>query len=201
MLTQYADAIQLFMSEHVFLAMVIIFLIATGEALFIIGLFLPSTVVLVGAGALVGAGKLPFAEVFAATVVGAIVGDAISYWVGRRWGEQLLSFPLVRDYPEAIARGRAYFARNGEWSVFFGRFVPGVKAIVPGVAGIMGMSARRFTVVNVVSAFFWAAAHILPGLGLGYGLEAAGGLESWWVIGSIGGAIILYYVLYKLLRA
>ena len=64
-----------YFSAHPGWAIAIIFLIAMGEALLIIGLFVPSTAVLVGAGILVGTGHLAFWPVFLATAVGAIVGD------------------------------------------------------------------------------------------------------------------------------
>ena len=64
-----------YFSAHPGLALIIIFLIALGEALLIIGLFVPSTAVLVGAGILVGTGHLDFWPVMVATTAGAIAGD------------------------------------------------------------------------------------------------------------------------------
>ena len=55
---------------------------AFGEALLIVGLFVPSTVVLVGLGTLISLGKMAFLPVFAATVAGAIAGDALSFRAG-----------------------------------------------------------------------------------------------------------------------
>src|SRR5258708_1584791 len=63
------------------------FLVSAAEALPIIGLFSPSTVVLVGLGGLVGLGRVPFWPVFIATILGAAIGDAISYWAGRIYKE------------------------------------------------------------------------------------------------------------------
>ena len=91
-------------------ALVIIFLIAMGEALLIIGLFVPSTAVLVGAGVLVGTGHLGFWPVIIATAVGCIVGDQISYWAGRLFGERLKTTVAAAPLSAARRQGRGFRA-------------------------------------------------------------------------------------------
>jgi membrane protein DedA with SNARE-associated domain/membrane-associated phospholipid phosphatase len=159
-------------------AVFLIFFIALGEALLIIGLFVPSTVVLVGAGALVGAGHLPFWPVFLATAIGALAGDQISYWVGRHYGERLKTLWPLRNYPQLMASGEDFIRNHGGKSIAIGRFVPGVKAVVAGIAGMLGMNQMYFSAVNAVSSFIWAAAHIFPGILLGQGLAFAGELSG-----------------------
>ncbi len=159
-------------------ALAFIFLIAMGEALLVIGLFVPSTAVLVGAGTLVGLGKLEFWPVIIATLVGCIVGDQISYWAGRWYGVKLKALWPLNRYPDMVARGEEFFARHGGKSVAIGRFVPAVKAIVPGIAGMLGMGQLRFLLVNVSSGFVWAFAHVLPGVLIGKGLSVAGELSG-----------------------
>ena len=62
--------------------------------------------------------------------------------------------------------------------MFLGRFLGPIRAIVPVVAGMSGMPARQFYVVNVLSAFAWAAAHMLPGVLFGASLQLAGAVSS-----------------------
>jgi membrane protein DedA with SNARE-associated domain/membrane-associated phospholipid phosphatase len=163
-------------------AVAIVFLIAFGEALLIIGLFVPSTAVLIGAGMLVGTGHLQFWPIFLATAVGAILGDQLSYWAGRLFGERLkVLWPLNR-YPTLVARGEDFVRRHGGKSIAIGRFVPGVKAVVPGIVGMFGMGQVFFATVNFSSGIVWAAAHVLPGMLLGHGLAIAGELSGRLVI-------------------
>jgi undecaprenyl-diphosphatase len=159
-------------------AIVIVFLVAFGEALLIIGLFVPSTAALVGAGMLVGTGHLQFWPVFLATAIGAIFGDQVSYWAGRLYGDRLkLMWPLNR-YPALVAKGEDFVRDHGGKSIAIGRFVPGVKAVVPGIVGMLGMSQPFFVFVNFTSGVFWAAAHVLPGMALGHTLALAGELSG-----------------------
>jgi len=88
-MNHYFELLTDYFAAHPILALGIVFIIAMGEALFIVGLVVPSTVVLVSAGTLVGMGKLDFVPILTATILGAIAGDAISYWVGRKWKHQV----------------------------------------------------------------------------------------------------------------
>ncbi len=163
-------------------ALAIIFLIAFGEALLIIGLFVPSTVILVGAGMLVGTGHLGFWSVFWCTAIGAILGDQISYWAGRIYGVKLKTFWPLNKYPALVARGEDFVRSHGGKSIAIGRFVPGVKAVVPGIVGMLGMSQLYFLVVNISSGLVWTLAHIFPGILLGQGLALAGDLSGHLVV-------------------
>ncbi len=163
-------------------ALAIVFLVAFGEALLIIGLFVPSTVVLVGAGMLVGTGHLGFWPVFWCTAIGAIAGDQVSYWAGRKFGVRLKTFWPLNNYPALVARGEDFVRLHGGKSIAIGRFVPGVKAVVPGIVGMLGMNEIFFLSVNVSSGVVWTIAHIGPGVLLGQGLALAGDLSGHLVI-------------------
>jgi membrane protein DedA with SNARE-associated domain/membrane-associated phospholipid phosphatase len=159
-------------------AIALIFLIAFGEALLIIGLVVPSTLVLVGAGALVGTGKLEFWPVMIATTMGCILGDQVSYWAGRIFGDRLRTFWPLSAYPQLVSKGEAFMKTHGGKSIALGRFVPGVKAVIPGIAGMFGMNQTFFLFINVTSGIVWAAAHLLPGVLLGQALSLAGELSG-----------------------
>jgi membrane protein DedA with SNARE-associated domain len=106
--------------------------------------------------------------------VGAIFGDGLSFWLGRRYHREiLLRWPLNR-YPQFIDRSEAFIKTYGGASVFLARFIAVVRAFVPLVAGILGMSSRQFYAANILSALVWAPAHVFPGVLLGMALHLAG---------------------------
>lgn len=173
-------------SDNFWLSIGFIFLVAIGEAVFILGLFVPSTPVLLLVGGIIATGKLPFWEIYLAAVLGAVIGDAISYTVGHALKDRIRTIWPFRNYLDLLDRGEAFFARHGGKSVFIGRFIPGVKAVVPGIAGMMGMPYRWFSIINVSSAFAWAAAHILPGMLLTAWLKSIGlSLELVIIVGAV----------------
>jgi len=66
------------------LAVPLTFVIAFCESLAFVSFLVPATVILIGLGAIVGAGAVEFLPVWIAAATGAILGDALSYWLGRR---------------------------------------------------------------------------------------------------------------------
>ena len=173
-------------SDNFWLSICFIFVVAIGEAVFILGLFVPSTPVLLLVGGIIATGKLPFWEIYLAAVLGAVIGDAISYTVGFALKDRIKTIWPFRNYLDLLDKGEAFFARHGGKSVFIGRFIPGVKAVVPGIAGMMGMPYRWFSIINVSSAFAWAAAHILPGMLLTAWLKSIGlSLELVIIVGAV----------------
>jgi len=176
--TDFLDPVLTFIAENPSLAGMICFLAAMGEALFIIGLFVPTTVVLVGAGTLVGLGKLDPVPLFIWTTLGATAGDAVSYWIGYTFKDKIKTMWPLNKYAHMVEAGEKFFQRHGGKSVFIGRFVPGVKSVVPGIAGMAGMNFTRFSVVNVTSAFAWTVVHIAPGIIAGSALGAIGQISG-----------------------
>lgn len=165
-----------------------VFVLSIAESLLIVGLFIPGTVVMFGVGALVAAGVLDLWETLGWAALGAVVGDGISFWIGYYYKDQLRNmWPLTR-FPGLISRGEGFFLKHGGKSVLFGRFVGPVRPIIPTIAGMMGMSPARFTVVNVVSALLWAPAYTLPGVVFGASLGLASEVASRlaiWVVGLV----------------
>jgi undecaprenyl-diphosphatase len=157
------------------------------------GLPLPGETALITAGGLVAAGHLSLPLVILVAALSAIVGDTIGYWVGRRGGRAL----LLRDglgathRRHAVQRADRFFARYGAATVFFGRWVPGVRVVAAVMAGAAGMHWPKFAAANAAGAFAWAATvstlAMLAGP-TGSLLLAAGGLTlggitlavAWW---------------------
>ncbi|CAN5525884.1 bifunctional DedA family/phosphatase PAP2 family protein [soil metagenome] len=179
---EYIQPYLTYFSDHPVWAIAILFLIAFGEALLIIGLFVPSTAVLVGGGMLVGTGHLSFWPVFAAIAVGAVAGDQVSYWAGRLFGQRLKTLWPLSNYPGLVERGEDFVRQHGGKSIAIGRFVPGVKAVVPGIVGMFGMGQLYFASINIASGIVWTACHVFPGILLGQGLAMAGELSGRLVI-------------------
>ena len=188
-----------FIGENPALAGFICFFVAMGEALFLIGLVFPSTVVLVGAGTLIGLGELNFLSIFLWTTAGAVTGDAFSYWFGYFFKDKVRTLWPLYKYPDWLQRGEDYFAKHGGKSIFIGRFVPGVKSVVPGIAGMAGMSFPRFTFFNISSAFAWSALHLVPGVMAGSALFAIGEINTRLAI-ILGGLLLALLIAIAIIR-
>lgn len=167
------DALEV-VSAHPGYATLFVFLVTAAEAIAVLGLFIPGTAILIGMGLLVGAGDLPLWPVLGAGTLGAIVGHAASFWLGRRYQSQLRGSWIFRRWPLLLARTDQFFRHYGPFSIALGRYVPTVRPMVPLVAGMANMSSPVFHIVNVISAPIWMATYILPGALAGAWLAALG---------------------------
>ena len=153
------------------------FVAAFGESLAVLSFFFPGTAILLAAGALVPSGTIAVFPLLAGAVLGALLGDACSYWIGRHFGSEIERIWPFRRHPELIQRGIAFFERHGGKSVFIGRFFGPVRAVVPLAAGILRLKPARFWAANLASAMIWAPALLLPGVLIGDAVSRFGAGE------------------------
>jgi len=166
----------------------IVCLIAFGESLAFLSLLVPATAILVGIGALVGNGTLDPWAIGIWAFVGATVGDAVSYWVGRVFKDRIAGMWPFKKHPDMLVRGQAFFLKHGGKSVFIGRFLGPLRATVPIVAGMMNMPQLRFQIFNALSAAVWVPALMLPGAAIGKILEEYNLFGYVWIL--FGGFVV-----------
>ena len=185
-ITSWMEATMLAVSGNYWLFVFLVFLVCVGEAVFIAGLLVPSLPILLLVGGLITQLNLPFWPIFLAATAGGIVGDAISYWIGFWLKDRVKTTWPFKNHLPLIARGEVFFQRHGGKAIFIGRFITGLKAVVPGIAGMLGMNWGYFTFINTISAFVWAASHILPGMFLTQWLKSIGlSLELVIIFGTV----------------
>jgi membrane protein DedA with SNARE-associated domain len=157
-----ASAIVQFVKENETWAAPIAFLLAFAESLAFLSLVVPSTVILVGIGGLVGASGINLWPVVIAAGLGGSLGYSLSYWIGLYFKDDIEKYWPFRSHPEMVTRGREFFDKYGVLGVFLGHFFGPVRAVIPVVAGMYGMRQLPFQVANILSAFIWAGGVIAP---------------------------------------
>jgi membrane-associated protein len=145
-------------------ALAAIVFLETGAMVF----FLPGDSLLVMAGLYAAKGDLDILALNALLIPLAVAGDATSYWIGTRTGPHLFTRPRSRLFrPEHVKAAHEFYERHGGKAIIIARFMPLVRTFVPVVAGIGGMSYRRFALFNVVGASAWVASMTLIGFVMG----------------------------------
>jgi membrane protein DedA with SNARE-associated domain len=143
------------------------------------GVPLPGETVLLLSGALAHQGVLDFGDAIVFGVLGAVVGDQLGYWAGRRGGRAFVlrwgRFVLVT--PERLGRAEAFFDRHGGRAVFLARFVSGLRVFGALVAGTSRMPWGRFALYNALGGAVWATAAV----SVGYFLWGSISLVEHWV--------------------
>jgi membrane-associated protein len=149
---------------NAWVALFLVFLLPALEASIFLGFVLPGETAVIVGGFLAYEGKVPLAAVFAAAIVGAILGDSAGYEVGRNWGDALLAKAPKRFVkPAHIVQGKELINRLGGRAVFTGRWTAVLRALVPSLCGTAGMRYRTFLLWNALGGITWATAFILIG--------------------------------------
>lgn len=144
-----------------------VFLVALVECLAIAGLIVPGTVLLFAVAVLAGSGALSLSETLLLGFLGGILGDLISYFLGRHFHQNIRRLPGLRSHPEWMAGAESYFHRYGIASLLVGRFIGPLRPMLPMVAGMCDMPFPRFIAVSLLAAAGWSLAYLLPGWATG----------------------------------
>lgn len=100
-----------------------------------------------------------------AATLGDNIGFALGYYGGRPVLERYRTAFRIQD--ATLARGEELFARYGTVTIFFARFVFGMRIIAGPLAGVLRMPWRKFTVFNFLGAAVWVT--VISGAGYLFG--------------------------------
>ncbi|HUO89978.1 MAG TPA: DedA family protein [Rhizomicrobium sp.] len=188
-----AEWLLAFAKAHPESAFLIAFVVSFGESFAGLSFLVPGTTILIGLGVILRAAGIHFLHfwpTWIAAAVGAILGDWISYWIGHRYKEHVLSVWPISHYRSQMESALRFFGRWGTWAIFIGRFLGPFRATVPLVAGISQMGFWPFQIANVTSAFLWSASLLFLGAVGWDAVKAAWhSLGGWPAIAAIAAAI------------
>jgi membrane protein DedA with SNARE-associated domain/rhodanese-related sulfurtransferase len=125
----------------------------------------PAIPMLLGAGALAGAGQMRLTVAVAAAMAATLGADLLWYSLGRLQGARVLTllcrFSLDRD--SLIRHAKERFAAHGARYLVLAKFLPGVNPLAAGLAGMIGLRLERFLLYSVAGALLWAGAWMTLG--------------------------------------
>jgi len=123
------------------------------------GIPLPGeTITLVG-GFLAGSGELNYWFVLGCAIAGAVLGDNVGYWIGKKGGWPLLIVlgRVFRITEAQLLEVKDQFSQNAARAVFLGRFIALLRIFAGPMAGIAQMPYPQFLLCNTAGATIWAS--------------------------------------------
>ncbi|MEI6200844.1 MAG: DedA family protein [Enhydrobacter sp.] len=153
-----------FLTAHPVAALGAAFAIAFCESFLLVSFVFPGSTLLFALGVMAAATPVPLGGILAGAVLGSIAGQASSFWLGRSFRRvPSRVWPFNRN-PELIGEAQAFMQECGTAGTFVSRFLAPMRAVVPFVAGMFGLTEARFWFLNIASALIWAPGVALSGV-------------------------------------
>ena len=153
------------------------------------------------AGYAAHSGALALGTLIAVCWIGSFAGDTLRFWIGRKYGSQLL-----RKFP-ALERGVQTAARLADhhylWMIMIHRFPHGIRGLAGFAYGMSRLPWSTFLALNFVAAGLWSCAVVLTGYAFGHISEklmsdASSGIGIVMLVAFLG---LSFYLSKKLERA
>jgi membrane-associated protein len=125
--------------------------------------FLPGDSLLFLAGFLAAGGGLSVWGIIVILSVAAILGDSVNYRIGTSFGNWLIHRERCLVDRKHIEMTRQYYRKYGKKTIIVARFIPGIRAFAPFVAGIVKMKYPAFLFYNVIGGVLWVTGFVLFG--------------------------------------
>lgn len=188
MMNQVLDALSAVPSP---IAYVLIAVLVFSEAALFVGFVLPGETAVFLGGVLASTGHISLTIVLLSVVAAAIIGDAVGYAVGRRFGPRILRLRVLERHQTRLESAQIRLRERGGWAVFLGRFTAFLRAVMPGLAGLSHMPLKRFLAFNAAGGLVWGIGVSMLGFGAGHSYTTA---ASW--LGRSSSVLLVLFLLF-----
>ena len=152
------------------------------------GIPLPAVPVLLVMGALIAQHKFSFLAAWALCSLAALIGDSIWYLLGRYRGASILNLlcRISLEPDSCVSGAKNTFSRWGAATLLFAKFVPGLGAFAPTMAGWSRLPLSRVVAVDLAGGLLWSSAYLVLGFVFQAELEDVG-----LFLGRTGGSLLV----------
>ena len=191
--------VELFQSLGTVEAYALIFLVLLFCGL---GLPVPEDITLITAGVISASGNISLPGAMIVCFVGVLAGDAILFFLGRKFGPRVFTWPLFRRAftPDRVAKAEVRIRKNARLICFVARFTPGLRAPVYLTAGTMGVTPLVFLVSDggaaLISVPVWIAIGHWFGTNLDFVVKIARQM-NYIIVGALVAGILAYLIYRK----
>jgi membrane protein DedA with SNARE-associated domain len=162
----FTEMIVAFLRDNQYLADPLVFILGFAEGVPVVSLFVPSSALFLAIGSMQGAFGGSFTSLWLSATVGAILGDLVTYALGRYFKDDAQHvWPLSRR-PELLTKGRNLIDRWGILAILGGKFLGFMRPFLPITAGVMEMNFIVVCCASVLSSLVWSGVFLAPGFGL-----------------------------------
>lgn len=97
-------------------------------------------------------------------IAAAVMGDNLGFWIGRKLGPRVLRWLLSKvNMEDDLTAAKDQIRRHGAMTVFWARYIFGLRTVAGPVSGALGMEWKKFLVANALGAATWVTAVAMVG--------------------------------------
>ena len=142
----------------------LLFIVIFAETGLVVFPFLPGDSILFIAGTVVATAGLDVHLLVALLIVAAVMGDSLNYAIGHYIGPKVFDKPDSRWFKQAhLRRTQAFYDKYGGVTIIIGRFIPIIRTFAPFLAGVAGMTYRKFLSYNLIGGVLWISLLVYSG--------------------------------------
>lgn len=164
------EALFAIVSENVWEAYFVLFLIIFLETGLIVFPFLPGDGLLFSAGVITASSDMNILLLVPILILAAILGNHFNYGVGKLIGNKIehSTNRMVQKYlVRSIVETRKFYQKHGKKSIIIGRFFPVIRTYIPFLAGTVKFDYPVFGTYTIIGSFIWVPFFTLAGYFLG----------------------------------
>ena len=164
------EALFAIVSENVWEAYLILFLIIFLETGLIVFPFLPGDGLLFSAGVIAASSEMSILLLVPILILAAILGNHFNYKIGKQIGNKIEKSQnkLVQKYlVKSIIQTRKFYLKHGKKSIIIGRFFPVIRTYIPFFAGTVKFDFQMFKSYTIIGSVIWVPFFTLSGYFLG----------------------------------
>lgn len=145
-------------------SLIIVVLISFFESLALVGLILPGAILMASIGAMIGSGKVNLYPVWIISTTGCLLGDWISYYIGKKFQIPLNQWVFLQRYKSILDKIKYALYRYSMFTIILGKFIGHTRPLIPLIAGMMGLSVKKILIPNIISCLLWPPIYFMPGI-------------------------------------
>lgn len=176
----------------------VVWLLVFAEDALFVGFVFPGESAAILGGVAASLGTVSLVGISGVVVSAAILGDTVSYLIGRWLGARLVRMRFLRKRDSWMRRAQSQLAVRGGAAVFVGRFVTFFHAVMPALAGAARMPYRRFFLYNAAGGVVWGVATVLLGYLAGTSYTAVERVAGRAVAAGVALIVVVAFVAWRI---
>ncbi|CAL4319801.1 Inner membrane protein YabI [Buchnera aphidicola (Protaphis terricola)] len=145
-------------------SMLIVGIVSFLESLALIGLLLPGIVLMTTLGTFIGNGKIPFYPAWLSGIIGCLLGDWVSYYLGLYFKKSLYNLNFLKKHYSILEKTKLLLYKHSFLTILVGRFIGPTRPLIPMVSGMLKLPLKNFILPSIIGCILWPPIYFFPGI-------------------------------------